>query len=212
MERIEKFKDRKRESIRFWKTLIPKNMDEFYRNLLCEWKKYAKIKFSGRRIDYDFSKLMEDCAFSRDDMMVVEVKSGNGFILNEIEEVKVENHLEINGDEIPEEWISDPTTLNFLKIPIQKALKNRSCKGLCGLSNLGNTCFMNSALQCISNTTELTRYFLFGLHKDEVNYKNNLGTQGRLVSAYAQLMKEMWVDSEGRAAPWDVKKSIGKVA
>jgi len=25
-------------------------------------------------------------------------------------------------------------------------------------------------------------------------------------------MKEMWVDSEGRTAPWEVKKSIGKVA
>jgi len=25
-------------------------------------------------------------------------------------------------------------------------------------------------------------------------------------------MKEMWIDSEGRTAPWEVKKSIGKVA
>jgi ubiquitin C-terminal hydrolase len=32
------------------------------------------------------------------------------------------------------------------------------------------------------------------------------------VQAYAKLMQEMWVDSEGRTAPWDVKKSIGRVA
>jgi len=25
-------------------------------------------------------------------------------------------------------------------------------------------------------------------------------------------MKEMWVDNDPRTAPWDVKKSIGKVA
>jgi ubiquitin carboxyl-terminal hydrolase 4/11/15 len=109
-------------------------------------------------------------------------------------------------------YLEDPKTLQFLKIPLNRIIKKSSNAGICGLSNLGNTCFMNSALQCLSNTTELTKYFLYGLFKDEVNYKNNLGTQGRLVQAYANLMQEMWIEHGGRTAPSEVKRAIGQVA
>lgn len=42
--------------------------------------------------------------------------------------------------------LQDPESLMYLEINLQEIMKKNSNFGKIGLSNLGNTCFMNSAL------------------------------------------------------------------
>jgi ubiquitin C-terminal hydrolase len=57
---------------------------------------------------------------------------------------------------------------------------------------------------------ELTKYFLFGLYKLDINVDNPLGLGGNLATAFASLMTDMWIESDSRTAPYDLKRVLGK--
>jgi len=64
--------------------------------------------------------------------------------------------------------------------------------GVVGLQNLGNTCFMNSTLQCLSNTPPLRQYFSSRSFVSDVNRANPLGHEGKLAESFGELMGLMW--------------------
>jgi ubiquitin carboxyl-terminal hydrolase 4/11/15 len=86
-------------------------------------------------------------------------------------------------------------------------------QGTAGLSNLGNTCYMNSALQCVRSVEELTKYFLTGTAKGELNFDNPLGNHGDVAKAYEALLDEIYRDpSPTSVAPRHFKTTIGRYA
>lgn len=79
--------------------------------------------------------------------------------------------------------------------------RNEFASTACGLNNLGNTCFMSSALQCFIHSPLLKEYFLSGKYKEHLNPKNPLGTKGALLTkAFASLIESMASKTKAAAA------------
>uniref|UniRef100_A0A8C0V4V1 Ubiquitin carboxyl-terminal hydrolase 32 n=1 Tax=Cyanistes caeruleus TaxID=156563 RepID=A0A8C0V4V1_CYACU len=124
--------------------------------------------------------------------------------------IQDEQHLviEVRNKDMswPEEmsFIANSSKIDRHKVPTEK--------GATGLSNLGNTCFMNSSIQCVSNTQPLTRYFISGRHLYELNRTNPIGMKGHMAKCYGDLVQELWSGTQKNIAPLKLRWTIAKYA
>ncbi|KAM4036009.1 ubiquitin carboxyl-terminal hydrolase 50 [Anomaloglossus baeobatrachus] len=82
----------------------------------------------------------------------------------------------------------------------------RKRKGLTGLRNLGNTCYMNAVIQCLSCTTPLVEYFFSWQFEKFVSREKK-----EMVNAFANLMTDMWFGKDQYVSPEDFLSVMNKV-
>ena len=86
-------------------------------------------------------------------------KENNDLILKKDKIEKQLNELKLSYEH-QSEILMEVMNNNPMTLYLKPTLK--------GLNNIGATCFMNSTLQCLSQTKELTNYFLKQKNKNEI--------------------------------------------
>ena len=109
------------------------------------------------------------------------------------------------------------TSKNYADISYIKAeeiknyLKSSSNHGLTGLKNIGNSSYINSIIQCLSNTPELMYYYISGLYKKDIKIKEikKKGyVPGKLSEEFSNLLCKMWIDDKKVVNPKEIKYAI----
>ncbi|ORX71732.1 cysteine proteinase [Anaeromyces robustus] len=116
--------------------------------------------------------------------------------------VKQDDNSSISDDDLPPPPAYEdlyPTSVSKFHTP-----------GTNGLGNLGNTCFMNSGLQCIAHTALLRDYLLKGYWKKELNLTSIHSMKGKMVKAFVKVLENLWSNNSGPYRPTEFKSVISK--
>ena len=82
-------------------------------------------------------------------------------------------------------------------------------RGLVGMKNMGNTCYMNACIQCLSHTFELSSVFM-KITGQDINRSSQ--SKGLIATEFANLIRTVWAERPRSVfEPARLKKQIGKL-
>ncbi|OQV26184.1 Ubiquitin carboxyl-terminal hydrolase 19 [Hypsibius exemplaris] len=119
--------------------------------------------------------------------------------------------LPLDEGRIMQKWTSsdDLALPNLFRSP---SLDRRAPRwyGLTGLNNLGNSCYLNSVVQCLANTRELRDYFLRGTYKREINHRNRMGTKGKFARVFESTLQGLWKGDRSSFSPSQLRDMMAE--
>ena len=98
------------------------------------------------------------------------------------------------------------------EINTEKEIQNDKLNGYVGLDKEKNSSCINSVIQCLSNTDDLTTYFINDFYKNDMNIIDYLIGNGKdLLINYYDLIKQMWLGDKKSKACDALHKEFTKI-
>ncbi|UJR27426.1 hypothetical protein I4U23_008715 [Adineta vaga] len=204
-------------------TSIPNNIQRHYLSCSYYVSPYQTVRSLAEELSAKFGKTLDETRiwirFNENDLRQIDFESSNDITCEDAGfEQNREILLETRNNDLT--WPEELYTLAIRSKTntSQSTTSNNNSstnvddegRGLIGLSNLGNTCFLNAAVQCLSHSFPLTFYFLHKYHLFEINKDNPIGMQGNIALRYGQLVARLWGNVRGPLAPFELRDSVAK--